>query len=394
MDNTIEIIGKNCTACRACEQICPKNAIQMKENKEGFLYPEIDKDKCINCGVCLKKCHVNKNEIKRDIEPQFLAIKPTDQLKARNSTSGGLAQIISEYIIEESGYVYGSVLDKDLNVKHIGVNHIEDLNRLRGSKYVISNTEETFKQVKEKLEDGIKILYIGTACQIGGLKSFLGKNYENLYTIDIVCHGVPSEKLFKKYIQSLEKKYKEKILNYEFRNKDKTDWGMGFTAKVTTQNKIKYLKADFDPYYINFLNGNTYRECCYSCKYTDVTKRQADLTIADYWGIEKFRPEFYDKNGVSLCITNTKNGEILLDKVKKFIKVEKTKNEEAIFFNKNLIQPTTRPLIRDNIYNRIDELPPEKYVKSNLKVKKNIKVLIKIVASKKIKMIYKKYFKK
>lgn len=397
MKNTVDIINIDCTGCRACEQTCPKNAITMEENKEGFLYPKIDKEKCIKCGLCLKKCHTQKQCLEEKQESEFLAIKPTKKDIAKKSTSGGLAYIISNYIIENKGIVYGSVYDEDLYVKHIKIKSEKELEKLRGSKYVISDTENTFSQVKDNLDSGIKVLYTGTACQIAGLKAFLGKDYNNLYTLDIVCHGTPSFKMFKKYTEYLEEKYNAKVIEYEFRNKDKKQWGMGFVAKVKltyknkAKTKIKYLKADFDPYYINFLKGNTYRESCYSCKYADYNKRPADLTIADFWGIEKYRPKFYDENGVSLCVVNTQKGKELLKNINDKVIIEKTKKEEAISQNSNLIKPTFRPKIRDTIYSEIDILTAQEFVNKRLKVKKSIILVLKHITPKKIRMIYKKY---
>lgn len=395
MKNTVDMINVDCTGCRACEQVCPKDAIKMEENKEGFLYPKIDKDKCVECGLCLKKCHTQKQSIQDKIEPKFLAIKPIRKDIAAKSTSGGLACIISNYIIKNEGIVFGAAYDENLYVKHIATENDKELEKLRGSKYVISDTEKTFSQVKEKLDNGIKVLYTGTACQIAGLKTFLGRDYENLYTLDIVCHGTPSFKLFSKYIEYLEQKYNAKVIEYEFRNKDKKQWGMGFVAKIKlnckNKTKIKYLKADFDPYYTNFLKGNSYRESCYLCKYANYSKRPADLTLADFWGIEKFRPEFYDKNGVSLCIVNTVKGKELLKSINNQIVIENTKKEEAISQNGNLIKPTFRPKTRDTIYNEIDILTAKEFVNKSLKVKKSIILFLKHMAPKKIRMIYKKY---
>lgn len=392
--DTIERIGRKCTACRACEQVCPKNAIRMKENYDGFIYPIVDKSKCINCGLCVKKCHVNTNtgNIR---EKEYIALKPKSKEIAIKSTSGGIAHIISKMTINKKGYVFGAIMDENFNVKHIGENQEKELEKFRGSKYVISDTEDTFSKVKEKLEKNIHVLYIGTACQIAGLKTYLGKEYDKLLTIDIICHGVPSNKLFKKYIEYLEKKYKCKIATYEFRNKDKTSWGMGYTAKIIDDNnKVRYLRADFDPYYINFLKGKTARECCYFCKYTNVDKRAGDITVGDFWGVEKFRPEFYDKYGVSLCVINTEKGKRTIEEMKDIVKLEEVGYKEAVFFNRNLEKPTTRPEERNNIYNGIDEIEASEYIKKRLKVKKSIDMYLKIIAPKKLRRLYKKYLKK
>lgn len=395
MKNTIEIVKLNCTGCRACEQICPKNAITMKENEEGFLYPTIDKSKCINCGLCIEKCHAYKNiDLK---EPNIcLALKPVKADIAKKSTSGGLAYLLSSYFVNNGGIVYGSVYDKELYVKHVRVDNIEDVEKLRGSKYVISDTLDTFSQVKNDLYNNKNVLYIGTACQIAGLKNFLGKHYENLFLIDIVCHGTPSAKIFKKYIEYLEKKYKAKVIEYQFRNKEKKQWGIGYTAKITLKyadGKInkKYIKADFDPYYSNFLKGNINRESCYLCKYASYMKRPADLTIGDFWGIEKIDSTFYDKNGVSLCIVNTEKGKKLLNCIDREIISKITQIKDAILKNGNLIKSMKRPRIRDKSYQDIDKVSNIDFFERNLKTNKSLKIIIKNIMPTRIRMIYKKY---
>lgn len=390
MNNTVLDIESKCTACRACEQICPYKAIRMQENDEGFLYPIIDEEKCVNCGLCKNNCHIN-TELKLNGDIEIYAIKPIERKIAKESTSGGFAQIISNKFIKENGYVYGACYDNDFYVSHVGVNNVKDLQQLKGSKYVISDTKKTYKEVKEKLDDNQKVLYIGTACQISGLKNFLGKDYENLLTVDIVCHGVPSNKLFQKYIKYLENKYKSKIVKYDFRNKEKRPWGLGFCAKVTFDSgKIKYIEADFDKYYTNFLEGNIYRESCYQCKYANINNRVADFTIADSWGIEKFKPDFYDENGVSLVIINSNKGRKNFELMKADIEKVELNLNEATAYNYNLLHPTNRPLIRNHIYKQINEIETNRYISENLIVKRNIKKIIKILIPNEIKLFLKK----
>ena len=224
-DKHIEIKKKvDCTGCRACEQICPVKCITMKEDKEGFIFPYVDEEKCINCGLCKKKCpQINYKLEKRD--SKVYAVKTKEKSISQNSTSAGIAYILGKYIIQNNGCVFGCTYNDVLEPIQIMVENEKDLEKLRGSKYVFSNTMHTYTQVKDVLEQQKKVLYVGTPCQIAGLKSFLGRDYEELLLVDIVCHGVPSAKIFKKYIEFLEKKYEKKVVNYEFRNKDKARWG-------------------------------------------------------------------------------------------------------------------------------------------------------------------------
>ncbi len=386
MENNINIVQNKCTACRSCEQICPKNAITMIEDEEGFLYPKIDNNLCINCGLCIKKCHGLNKEYKSNYK-NIYGIKPINKNISKKSTSGGFAYLLSKNVIENGGYVYGSLYNDDFYVKHTCVDNIDDLEKLRGSKYVASDTEYTFRDVKEKLSNGKEVLYIGTACQIAGLNSFLEKKYNNLLTVDIVCHGVPSNKLFKKYIQYLEKKYNQKVKLYEFRNKEKKDWGNGFCSKITFyDNSVKYLNADFDYYYSNFLQGNTYRESCYKCNYANINSRPADITIADCWGIEITHPDFYDKNGVSLVIVNTDIGKEKINILNESTNMIDLSEEEVVKYNLNLLKSTERTKIRDNIYKNIDLLEPAKFFSKNLKLNKSIKKIIKNILPNKLRM--------
>lgn len=391
----IKIVNKkDCTGCRACEQICPVKAISMNEDDEGFLTPKVNEEKCINCGLCKKTCGQidrfhNQNNLE---EKKFLGIKPNEKEVAKNSTSGGIAYLLSKIIIEENGIVFGSAYDENLMPNQVYVTKKEELQQLRGSKYVTSNTKKTFSQVKEFLEEGKKVLYIGVPCQIGGLKKFLKKDYENLYTIDIICHGVPSQKIFKKYLENEEKKLGEKIIKYTARNKNKVDWGMGYCAEIKTKNKIKYKKADLDPYYTAFLKGKINRECCYECKYANLD-RVGDITLGDLWGIEKIDYSFYDKCGVSLAVINTIKGEELFNIMKNFIEYRQYNEEQVIKFNGNLMYSTIRPKNRDIIYRKLDEIPFEEYSKKYLENKNKLKYILKGIIPKQLKMLYKKYFK-
>lgn len=372
----IKILNKkDCTGCRACEQICPVKAISMKEDDEGFITPKVDEERCIKCGLCKKTCgqidrFYNKNNLE---ERKFLGVRPKEKEIAKNSTSGGIAYLISKMVIEENGIVFGSAYDENLMPYQKYVKDKKELQQLRGSKYVTSDTKKTFSQVKEFLEEGKKILYIGVPCQIGGLKKFLKKDYENLYTIDIICHGVPSQKIFKKYLENEEKKLREKIISYTARSKSKVAWGMGYCAEIKTKNKIKYKKADFDPYYTAFLIG--------------------DITLGDLWGIEQFDYDFYDKNGVSLAIVNTIKGEKIFNKVKNLVEYRQYNEQQVTKFNGNLKHPTTRPQNREIIYKQLDEMSFEEYSKKYLANKNKLKYVLKDIMPKQIKVLYKKYFK-
>lgn len=388
MENISILNKKDCTGCRMCEQICPVNAIKMVENKEGFIEPVVDEEKCINCGLCAKRCpQLNNVKDKRQEKIKVYAAKNKNIEEQKHSSSGGIFSIFANYIIENNGVIYGCAFNEKFEAQHIRIENKEELVKLRGSKYVQSNTRDTFSQAKKDLENNKLVLYTGTPCQIAGLKSFLGEQYQNLLTIDLICHGVPSQKLFTKYLKYLEEKYKSKIIEYDFRNKEKNPWGLNLKIKFEN-GKIKYIPARLDPYYKSFLNGDTYRESCYNCKYAN-TNRIGDITLADYWGIEKEHSEFYDANGVSAIIVSTNIGQVFFDKIKDNIdyiesSIEKVKNK-----NDNLKLSSKRNEIRNNIYDNLDKKTFKKYMREDLKFNYDIKEVIKNIIPRKIKKIIK-----
>lgn len=388
--STIEILEKNeCCGCSSCVQKCPKNAISMIENEEGFLYPVIDKEKCIDCGLCMKVCP-QLNELKKQEEnyPQTYAMYNKNENELLKSSSGGIFSVIANYVFENNGIVFGAAYDEKLNVNHIKVENKEELEKLRSSKYVQSNIQNTYKEAEQKLKEEKIVLFTGTPCQIQGLNSYLMKSYENLITCDLVCHGVPSQKLFKVYLKYLSNKFKSPVKKYNFRSKSKYGWGL-FAEVVTEDNKKYYIKSDIDPYYSNFLECNTYRESCYKCHYTNYN-RISDLTLADYWGVSSIHPKFYSEKGISLILVNNKKGENVLNKVLPNIDKIDTNLDYAASKNKNLIRPSHRPEVRNTIYNEIYSKENNKFIRENLKVNVNCKKIIKLLIPVKLQNYLKK----
>lgn len=387
--NNITSVGSNCCGCGNCYLKCPKKAIKFETNKEGFKYPIIDEKKCIGCGLCQKVCPILANKtVSTENFPKSFAVKNKNIELLKNSSSGGFFSGVALNVLKSNGVVYGSSYDENLNVKHIRINKISELNKIQGSKYVQSDLENIFLSVKNDLNNEKQVLFSGTPCQVSALKIFLNKEYDNLLTCDLVCHGVPSQKIFSKYIEYLEKKYKSKVLSYDFRNKEKKGWGL--TAKVIFSNgKIKYINSDFDPYYENFLNCNIYRESCYNCKFAN-KYRISDFTMADYWGVLSVHNDFYDENGVSLILVNNQKAYDWLMKNQKLFDILDTDFNLAVKKNQNVIKPSSRPLIRNVIYNEIDS---SNYVKKNLKVKFKLKKFLKIMFPNKLKKVIKKFLK-
>lgn len=332
----------DCCACGACLNICPKQAISMQKDEYGFLYPQIDKGKCIKCGLCLKTCAFQNSELKNIPIKTYAA--QSDNTDLKESASGGIFASIATNVLREGGVVYGAAMEMEndkLIVRHIAVENDADLIKLQGSKYVQSSTEKIYQDVKKKLNDNRLVLFSGTPCQVDGLNSYLGKTYDNLITIDIICHGVPNNQMFQDYIALLEEKYKDKIIDFKFRDKTK---GWGLTAKgYTAKGYTAIIPANVSSYYYMFLKSYIYRDSCYSCKYA-CKNRCGDITIGDYWGIERAHPEVLKendyrldyKNGISCLIVNTERGTRILEKYKSSLRLLDSAFEKVAKENRQL----------------------------------------------------------
>lgn len=343
-------VGKDCCGCGACEQLCPKNCITFEYDSEGFLYPQVNADLCTDCGLCAKRCPIT-SDVKRGKNPEVYAAKYTDRDTVFNSTSGGIFISLALNVLEKGGIVFGCAYDENLVANHIAVESKDELYRLQSSKYVQSETRGIFAKVKKELENGREVLFSGTGCQAAGLKAFLNKDYPNLLIADIVCHGVPSPKLFAKYVDFMGKKLGGKLTEYNFRSKEKRGWDLYYKASNDKKSKSDY--GFFDAYYNAFLTCKTYRESCYSCKFAN-SERAGDITLADYWGIQKIHPEFFDNNGVSLVLVNSERGRKAWEEISGNVKAIPSTIEKAAVQNINLVAPSKRPSCRDSIYDGID----------------------------------------
>lgn len=339
MSKTIQLIKSNiCCGCSACANICPHKAIIMVENSEGFLYPEIDETKCVNCGLCKKACPIlNKNNSNLK-KPDCYAAMADDELR-KVSSSGGAFSIIAEYILGKNGYICGCTFDEnELKAKHIIIHSKDDLPKLRGSKYVQSGIGSCYLEVKQLLENGNFVLFSGTPCQVAGLKSFLRKNYETLLTVDILCHGVPSPKVYQKYLNGLLHTKDEKVIKVNFRDKVR-GWSPTLTnTTTTTTTTYSYTQVD-DTYMQLFLSNISLRENCTNCKFC-TTQREGDFTIADFWGIEKYDKSLNDGKGTSLILLNNNKAKEIYKKIEKDFKLSQpVPLKYAILGNRNLYAP-------------------------------------------------------
>ena len=349
--NKIQLCDINtCTQCHACEQVCPKQCIRFTEGKDGFDVPRIDTDVCVECGACIKSCH-QLNLTKPKIKPiHTYAAWSEDNAVRITSSSGGVFSEVARYVFDRCGVVVGAVMDEHLKVHHSFATDMDGLVPMRGSKYVQSDLSDIYSEIKGFLNKDRLVLFSGTPCQVAGLYTFLKKDYPNLLTCDLVCHGVPSQKSFDSYCKRIGLSSK-KVAEVAFR------YTQGWGLQMTTRNHKAFYSTDrgykwdnispLKSYYLRaFTGGLMFDEACYNCHYAS-PERVSDLTMADYWGIGTMQPFNHStKKGVSLLLVNTSKGFDMVKGSKGLILIERP-FEEAVQGNHNLSNSSERPPGRD-----------------------------------------------
>ena len=376
---------KNCCGCACCVNVCPKKAIQMIEDEYGFKYPTIDKSKCINCGLCKKNCRYQmQDKDMHSCERVFAAITENIEL-IQKSASGGVFANIAKNFIKDNGIVYGcamNYINEKLKIEHIRVDSEKELIKLQGSKYVQSDIEYTYNQIKTDLKEGKKVLFSGTPCQVDAIREYLKREKtDNLYCIDIICHGVPNNKMFNDYIELEEKKYKGKIVDFRFRDKTR-NWGLNALASIKyNDDKIKNILVPSynSSFYQLFLDSEIYRENCYYCSYA-TSKRVGDITIGDYWRIESEHPnDLKDNcininNGVSCILVNNEKGMTILKAYGEMLKSFESEFKRVAKHNAQLVRPSKDNQLRNDFLNQYKKYG---YIAVNkLYWKKNIKKIL------------------
>lgn len=333
---------KICYGCFACVNSCPQKCIEMKTDKDGFFYPIVDELRCTNCGVCDNKCVSNFSKYKTtEITNAYAAYSRKDSI-IRNSSSGGIFSELADYILRQGGIVFGASFDSEWNVVHISISSFSEIGKLQGSKYIQSDMKMMYEQVKTLLNEGKKILFVSTPCQIAGLSSYLSKKFENLYLIDLVCHGVSSQKFWSMYLSEFKKRG---ISSISFRNKD-FGW-KNYNIKISFCDGKAYQSTPEADYFMKAFTGNlNLRPSCYKCKFKG-SYRYSDLTLADFWGVEKLNLKIVNDNGISLVIANSMKGLHLLNEIRMNVELEEVSIDEAIKYNSAYVQPTIEPVNRE-----------------------------------------------
>jgi coenzyme F420-reducing hydrogenase beta subunit len=342
---------QNCSGCGACMVSCPQKCIQMISDQEGFVYPVVDEKSCIDCDVCVKACPIINLKSNNNTPISYAVINNSDKVR-QESSSGGVFSIIANAVIQKGGVVFGASFDEKFSVKHICVDRTEELYKLRGSKYVQSNLNDTYQQARSFLKEGRLVYFTGTPCQIEGLYAFLKYDYENLITSDLICHGVPSPKVWELYLKHLEDKASSNVRVVSFR--DKTYGWENYSIKFEFLNNIQILRTHSEDEYMKaFLCDLSLRPSCYSCAFKGVNRR-SDFTLADFWGINNLMPQMNDKRGTTLLLVNTGKGRDIFEQIKNEITFEKVESAEAIKYNSAAIQSVQKPKKRDEFMSKIN----------------------------------------
>lgn len=371
---------KKCCGCGACAEVCSVNAIEMKQGIEGFFYPILNYDKCIKCGKCYSVCpNIHSKSNAKKVVKAYVARSKEENIRIESS-SGGIFSHIAQLIVGRKGNVYGAGFGEKFNVTHICVNNQDSIFTIRGSKYVQSQIFSCYKQVEKDLKNEKEVLFSGTPCQVSALKAYLKKDYDNLVTVDIICHGVASPKLYEKYLRELEEKYKSKIKGVNFRDK-RTGWE-NYSISVRFENGKEYCKqARIDPYMTLYLSNNSLRPSCYDCAFKG-EERISDITLGDAWGIQHFSPNDNDGTGVTVVFSHTEKGEKILKELTKIVSSEIKDYSKIKVYNSALVKSVAVPATRGKLFSQMDNKTVRQLCKTCnndpliLRMKKKIKKLL------------------
>lgn len=377
---------QQCTGCSACSSMCPQQCIHMIRNAEGFPYPAIDHSRCTDCGLCEKVCPiVSEDHAEKGYPLEVWGAKALDDAVREKSSSGGIFSLLANLVLGSGGYVFGAAYTEDFrNVNHRMIHSMKEVQLLRGSKYMQSNlTGGGYQVVKEKLDAGAQVLFSGTPCQIKGLMAYLQREYDNLLTVEIICHGVPSAKLWQKYIDFLRSRKGRVFERVNFRDKCH-GWKM-FGLKIEFNGQKSYYRSHIrDSYMQMFLQNLSLRPSCYRCQAKEKGSG-ADLTLGDFWGVRRIQPELNDDKGVSIVFVNSVRGSKAFHDIQKELACAPVTYEKAVEWNLAASQSVREPALRSAFFRDMDRMTfPElagKYVK-RAPLKDHVRLLLIIILRK------------
>ena len=358
----ISSLLEKCCGCGVCEFVCPRNCITFEVDKNGFNYPQIEKDNCIDCGLCVNKCPISVQQIKEHQSvTKCFAVRARDGVTVEQSSSGGFFLVLAEWVIDHGGVVVGAAFDDELNVVHRIVENKEDLHLIRGSKYVQSDMSAVIRYVADYLAKDRYVLFSGTSCQVQAIINCFKGKYAKLLTADIICHGVPTPKLWKEYLAYQSEKYHSKVIEAHFRDKH-FGW-LDYSVYLKLENgKVYRKKAKNDPYMRLFLQNSFLRDSCFQCQFKKI-KKNCDFTMSDYWMVSRFCPQFNDDRGTSLIYIHSETGIEIFDSIKEKLLTLEVTVEEALFENSAVEHATQCPANRQSALERLDNEPFKKLYK-------------------------------
>lgn len=362
----------DCCGCGSCMNVCPKQCISMEADEEGFLYPVIDKDYCIDCGLCEKVCPICHVTTDKPFEQTAYLVQIKDEAVRRESTAGGAFTAIAEYILQIGGVVFGAAYDEQFNVVHAVATSSSELARFRNSKYVQSDIGKTFQDAEKILKQGKYVCYSGTPCQIEGLKQYLRIDYENLITVDVVCHAVPSPLIWHKYLEKQKQKYGNNLMNILFRDKHYGYKYSTMTIKGADGDEVYAYGIDTDPMLRAFFSNICDRPSCYDCKFKK-RYRVSDFTIWDCYSVEKFDKSLDDDKGTTRLLVHSQKGQDIFEKIKSRIRFVEVLPDDLTEGVKEMFQSVSDNSMRQDFFRDANRMPGkelfEKYFPETMKVK-------------------------